>query len=327
MYNTFGLDTVASMMRSQGIAFFENDRIAFTRESILRFARAAKANEVNLTPHTLGLMAATEDGMELLRQARFVRNGGAVVPDALGDRLVRSGIYFSIGYGLTETISLLWSSQRPPGDDEWQWLSPIPGKKPFLEMRPIAGQDGYYDLICLPGCKGVLEAVKAKDGSFTTGDVLQKHPTKPDRWKVIGRRDDQIKFYKNDRQVIINALTYEATVHNGNEDVVQEVVVFGQARTRLGLLIFTDAITNGTTTVEDIKARIWSTIESKINGKLQTGIDKNMIIVIQAERNSLPQTGKYNLIRARVYKQYEKEIEQAYQQSAQMNGHGSNGTV
>lgn len=287
--------------------FFENDRIAFTANTVVQFAREAKVDQMFLTPHTFTLLSSTQEGVKEMVRTDFVSCFGAVVSDDVGDRLVAEGGTVGMQYGMTETMMTLWSTGRSADDrKEWAWLEKVPTKKKWLEMRPIDGQEGYYELVCLPGCPDVLEIFKEEEGSFKSGDVFQRHPTNPERWKIVGRKDDQIKIYQDDRQVVVNANVYENKISNGNEDIISEVVLFGQGRHRLGVLVFTDADIN------EVEECIWKTIERDINGKLSVGIDKDMIVVIEKERSDLPQTGKYNLIRSRIYVEYEAQIERAY---------------
>ena len=149
-------------------------------------------------------------------------------------------------------------------------------------------------------------------GSLATGDLFLKHTTKADRWKLVGRLDDQVKIYQNDRQSIVNALIYEGKIKRGNEDIVDEAVLFGQGRNKLGVLIFTHEDANHDRDL--IVDRIWASIHREINGILKTGIDKNMIVVVQADQgHGVPRTVKLNFIWPQVYMKYEDLIEKAYE--------------
>lgn len=316
VYNYFGFSMLChSLINKTACTFFENDRTHFSPEGALAFLDEAQPQEVQLTPWTLGVLASTQGGIERLRQADDVRTFGAVCPDDLGNMLVRKGVRLSNNYGQTEIGGFMTSQLRPADDDEWDWLMPRVGKKEFVDMRPLTTENSLHELIVLPGYPELLPTVQAEDGSYATGDLFLKHPTKPDRWKIVGRKDDQLKIYKDDRQILINAIMYEQKVMEGIEDVLDDVVVFGQGRGKLGIFVFAQGAEPGSKTAQSVADRTWEAIQRHINGKLPVGIAKDMIVVVDTKRAALPQTGKYNLIRAQVYMTFKNLIDQAYERS------------
>ena len=70
--------------------------------------------------------------------------------------------------------------------------------------------------------------------------------------------------------------------------------------------------------------RVWASIRQEVNGKLQTGIDKDMIIIV-ADDAALPRTGKLNFIRPQVYLKYNDFIDGAYEQESEGSKDGMNG--
>ena len=95
---------------------------------------------------------------------------------------------------------------------------------------------------------------------------------------------------------------------NENDDILQEAVLVGNNRPRLGLLLFTRL---GSTLLNvEVVERVWNTIESSINGKLSVDLDKNMLIVVRDF--IIPRTGKGNFIRPEVYFQSESIVEETY---------------
>ncbi len=56
--------------------------------------------------------------------------GGSACPDDLGDMLVNAGVNLVAHYGATE-VGQLMTSNRPPGDKEWNWLRPPEALLPF----------------------------------------------------------------------------------------------------------------------------------------------------------------------------------------------------
>lgn len=318
MYNTIGMTMLCRSLCKTAPIYFENDRTQLTPLGAVQFVQEAQPEEFTLTPHTLGLVASTEQGLAALKQANRVITTGAVCPDELGDMLTKEGIFLCNIYGMTESGMTLSSTHRPAGDTEWAWMLPQEFIKPWLNFRPVDAEAGLYTLVILPGCSEVLSSVKATDGCLYTNDVFLKHPSKTDRWKLIGRKDDQLKIYQRDRQTIVDAIQYEQKIKHGNEDIVDDGVVFGQGRDKLGVLVFAGGAYPGSDKAAEVTQRIWETLQGSINGKMKVGIDRNMIVVVDTKREALPQTGKFNLIRAQVYLRYQTLIDQAYKQPGEL---------
>lgn len=313
LYNTLGFVMLCRSLMKTACAFFENDRTHLTPAGALAFLDEAKPHDLHLTPWTLGVLASTQKGIEALKTCDRVRTFGAVCPDELGNMLTSEGIYLTNGYGMTETGPVMGSVFRPVGDDEWDWLVPVPSLKEWLDMHALGTSDGLHELILLPGFPGLLPTVQAADGSYATGDLFLKHPTKPDRWKIVGRKDDQLKIYQDDRQVLVNAVMYEQKIMSWVGGIVDDVVVFGQGRGKLGVLIFADGAKQGSSKAKRIAEQTWDAIQRQINGKMPVGIGQEMIVVVETKRAALPQTGKFNLIRAQVYMRFKDLIDQAYE--------------
>ncbi|KPI36809.1 uncharacterized protein AB675_11823 [Cyphellophora attinorum] len=322
-YMTVGLRGLIQTLYAEAPVFFEGDELPLTIHSAAEFAKTASEGveggggglgDMYLTPHTLNLLASSPVGIEELRRAEKVCVFGAVVNDAIGDRLVHQyGVNLAVQYGMSETMMLMWSTGREVDDrEDWNWCEMIESKKPYLRMEAIEGQEGgtlYAELVCLPGCPDIMEGVRDKDGYFRTGDVWVRHPEGKERWKIVGRRDDQVKVYREGRQVVVNALEYEGRIVAGCGGLVAEAVVFGQGRGGLGVLVFVEEGRGG---VEGVREKVWECIERDINASMSVEIEEKMIVVVEREREKLPQTAKYNLIRSRVYKEYEREIEATY---------------
>lgn len=321
LYNTLGFVMLGRSLTKTACTFFENDRTHLTPAGAVAFLDEAKPHDLHITPWTLGVLASAQNGIEALKTCDRVRTFGAVCPDELGNMLVREGIYLANGYGMTETGPVLSSIFRPDGDDEWDWLVPLPSAKEWVNMHPVGTSDVLHELILLPGFPGLLPAVQAADGSYASGDLWLKHPTKPDRWKIVGRKDDQLKIYQDDRQVLVNAIMYEQKIMSGVERIADDVVLFGQGRGKLGALIFAEGAEPGSNKAKRIAEQTWETIQREINGKLPAGIGQEMIVVVETKRADLPQTGKFNLIRAQVYMRFKDLIDQAYERPDKSSGH------
>lgn len=257
--------------------------------------------------------------MRSLKEVSAVRMFGAVLPKIIGDRITAAGVHISSFYGLSEGGPLMGSTNRPRNDLDWDYLmADPPSIEKFLWFKPIevdpsskssADEDQLYELVVRDGTAHVLKEVKDEDGNLNTGDVWQKHPTKEGRWRIVGRKDDQIKCYQNDRQVIINGLEYEHKIKNGNEDIIEEAIMFGQGKNRVGVLVFAEEAAGPAH--KWVLERIWKTIQTDINAVMKVPIEKDMIKIITGP-SDLPRTTKLNFIRPQVYMKYHSVIDAAY---------------
>lgn len=237
---------------------------------------------------------------------------------------------FDTVYGLTECGNLLNSRGRGKGDKDWQWMDPVSYKKDYYLFRPVGKSavedEQLYELILLDGCPEIDESVKRSDdppNSFHVGDLFLKHPTKPDRWKIVGRIDDQLKIYQAGRQIIVNAMVYEEKIKIGNEDVLDEVVLFGQGMNKLGVLIFAGNATGKAR--DNLIERVWSTIQKKVNNVEKVAVEKDMLVIVSDVPSvDLPRTTKLNFIRPQVYMKFKELIDASYE--AKANGHANGHT-
>ncbi|MCJ1478790.1 hypothetical protein MMC13_007474 [Lambiella insularis] len=321
LYNGVGLLVGLSSFVMSGPTFYDNDHLPFTAEGYAQLLQEARPQVAFFTPYSLDLALSTKDGLEALKKCDLVTSFGAVCSQAIGDKAVANGIRLITDYGITEVAALMTSAFRPLDDPQWDYLTTLPPAKPHIEMRPlcegeasVSTNERLFELIVLPSFPMLKEKwANSNDppGSLHTGDTFLKHPTKEDYWKVVGRKDDQIKIYADDRQSVVNALVYESKIRTGNQDVVDDVVLFGQGRKRLGVLIFTKSGIPQDTALE----RVWATIGKEINGILKTGIEKKMLRAIEAG-DQIPRTDKLNIIRPQVYLKYHDLIDSAYQSDA-----------
>ncbi len=321
LYNAFGVRMLMLCLVRGYPVYYDNDRLPFTADGLETIFMETQPQMAVFTPYSLGLISSRPEGIELLKQCDQVSCFGAICPQALGDKMVREGVRFGCAHSMSEVAPLLNSDGRPAGDDDWAWMLPLPVLEGHIEFRTTRtraadksrseGQE-LYELIILPTYEGLAPRfANCNDppGAFATGDLFLKHPTKPNRWKIVGRKDDQIKIYQGDRQSIVNAIEYEENIKGGNEDVVDEVLLFGQGRSRLGVLVFSQHARGKAK--DAVVERIWASISQKINARMPTGIDKDMIMIVASDA-ALPRTGKLNFIRPQVYMKYKELIDAAY---------------
>ena len=334
-YQSAGLTFALGALAKPCWSAIYNDRLPLSGERLAQFIAECRPQTTIYTPWALEAMAnaSSPDGMEILQTTPRVAVFGAACPRELGDRLVREGVNLSAGHAMSETSSLLTSAARmarDPEDREWDYMSPLPGLGGHLWFKPLSAvsngsgegtakhddnDDDLYELVVLkslPNLAPVMSNSNDPPGSFYTGDVFVKHPTKDDCWKIVGRKDDQISMAF---PPTVNAHDYETVVKAAvaADNGIEEVVLFGQGRKRLGILVFVEK-SAGT---ERAKDAVWEVLQEKVNGKMKMGVHRDMIVAVRGE---VPRTEKKNFMRAAVYQRCADAIDGAYSETNQTNG-------
>lgn len=315
LHNSAGFSLALGALSKPVPSFYWNDRLPWSGPGLLEFLAEAKPDIVTLVPAALEMIVNVPGGLGLLQQIPSVNNFGALCPQEVGDAAVRAGVRFSTGYAMSEAGTLLNSVGRPMHDLDWDYMSPLPVVEGYLWMKPLSGEtegehETLFEAVLLkgfPNCPPSLSNSDDPAGSFHTGDAFRRHRAKLDRWKIVGRMDDQINM---GIPVAVNAVEYEILIKIAAANLVGEAVLFGQGRKRLGVLVFPkDGVES-----EDARDAVWRTIAEKVNGNMKMGIEKDMIVVT---RGTVPRTDKGNFKRAAVYLKYQQLIDGAYDGEAE----------
>ena len=256
-------------------------------------------------PYALKLLAESEDGIKALQQLRIVMYGGSACPDDLGDMLVGKGVNLIGHYGSTE-VGQLMTSFRPPGDRAWNYVREHPRLTPFLRWLPQG--PNLFECCVAPGWPAKV-ATNMDDGSYATKDLFEPHPTIPQAWKYIARRDDTINLINGE---MFNPVSTEGSIRSNKN--VQEAVIFGAGRPSLGVLLVPASALRDEPEGE-ILDTIWPVVESACaNVEAYARISKNMIKLLPWDC-AYPRTDKGSIIRQAFYRDYAEEIEQIYEQA------------
>lgn len=241
----------------------------------------------------------------MLTRMKVVMFGGSACPDGLGDLLVENGVNLISHYGTTETGQLM-TSFRPSGDKAWNYVRVHDKLEPFVRFEEQGGN--LYELVILQGWPSKV-ATNRDDGAYATKDLFEPHPTIKDAWKYGGRLDDTIVLMNGEKAIPIPT---EMAVRQ--HALVQDSVVFGTGKARLGMVIVaSDAAADLST--ESVTDELWSTVERENRiSPAYAQISKEMIHVLPAG-TVYPQTDKGTLIRQAFYKTFAQEIESVYKRS------------
>lgn len=199
------------------------------------------------------------------------------------------------------------NSARPPGDRYWNYLRLLGPSQPFILMDEVA--PGLYECVALDGLKS-KSTVNSDNppGSFRTKDLFTPHVTEPGLWKYVCRLDDRFTLINGEK---VLPISIEGRIRQ--EERVKEAVVFGEGKSYPGVLIFRADAAAHMSDSEFLEA-IWPAVEAA-NSRAETfsRIPKALVVVLSAD-TTFPRTDKGTFIRVPTYKQFEREIESAYEQ-------------
>lgn len=315
MYFSVGLYAMLySFAKQGGPTFWANEASPLTPQTYRDLMLKTRPQLAWFNPVHLMAAMATPEGLDTLTKCIVVSTAGSVFPDQLGDRLVRAGVRLTSEYGMSELSFSLSSAPRlgRPGDLGWQYLEADPVSAPHIRFQPLPTSDGggeqFYELVVLPSHPTQDKTLaNMPDGSFRTGDFFVKHPSE-ERYKCVGRLSDAVAIFPGNHQTDLNAVSYEHGVLVGNEDILQEVLLFGNGRAEAGMLLFTGPGCSACSA--EVLRRVWATVESKINGVLPVALRKEMLVIVRDE--VVPRTAKGSIIRSEMYKKFEAVINTAY---------------
>ncbi|KAI0968454.1 hypothetical protein F4678DRAFT_443048 [Xylaria arbuscula] len=305
LFHSHGFYEVFRSIYSMKTIYLANYSLPLTRQNLLEMLDYVKPELFHCVPYVVKLLAESDAGIRALAKMDMVLFAGSSCPDDLGDLLVSRGVNLVANYGATETGRLM-NSSRPPGDRYWNYLRLLPPARPFVLMDEIS--PGLYECVALDGLKS-KSTVNSDDppGSFRTRDLFAPHPTEPGLWKYVCRLDDRFTLINGEK---VLPISIEGRIRQ--EECVKEAVVFGEGKSYPGTLIFR-ADTAAHMSDEEFLEKVWPAVEAA-NSRAETfsRIPKELVVVLPADA-TFPRTDKGTFIRVPTYRQFEREIESAYE--------------
>lgn len=197
------------------------------------------------------------------------------------------------------------NSNRPPGDLAWNYVRMLPVAKSHVLMDEIS--PGLFECVGLDGLKAKC-ATNSDDppNSFRTRDLFMPHPTRKGLWKYVCRLDDRCTLINGEK---VLPIPIEGRIRQ--DENVKEACVFGESRSFPGVLVIKADRASHIPDSEYLD-RIWPAVEAA-NARAETfsRILKDMVVVLPAETN-YPKTDKGTFIRIPMYRQFETQINVAY---------------
>ena len=207
---------------------------------------------------------------------------------------------FSTEYGFLGA-----SIGRPKDDKAWNYVRPAPPMLKNIFRRPVS--EGAFEFIFLKDYPGrVVSNSNDPPESFHSKDIFTPHSSIPGAWKYLCRLDDRVTLVNGEK---VLPLPIEGRIRQNA--LVREAVVFGVSKSIPGLLLFRANIAKDLSN-EQYLDKIWPTIEvANRHAESFSTIGRDMVVPLPANV-PIATTDKGSIIRAQVYKAFQKEIDDAY---------------
>ncbi|KAF7340997.1 Acetyl-CoA synthetase-like protein [Mycena sanguinolenta] len=278
-----------------------------TSRNLIRNAKMANATGLDAVPALMTDWKSPED-IAYLKTLALLIHGGGPLPSSVGDFLFDQGINMVTVYGGTEFGAVAdIKVERDAG--EWNWIR----FSDHVNIRWVSQGEGVFEcqFLTVPETHQLAVENLPDVKGYSTRDLFERHSTKPDLYRIVGRLDD-----------VITMANGEKTVPGPMENVIltcpfiDATIIFGRERSQIGVLIEpTEEYAIDPSDEHQLakyRNSIWSTIE-KANelAPAYARIYKEMVLVTQPEK-PLCRAAKGTLLKKQSLVLYEQEIGELY---------------
>lgn len=279
-----------------------SSRVPYTSPNLLNLVESALkggSHQLLCVPLTLKLLSEAPNGSKLLAKYQSVGFAGSVCPKPLGDQLVKAGVNIISFYGATETGFCMSSLRDFEKDKEWDIMRPRGNFADFARWEQQEDDESVFELVVEEGWPP-LSAFNRPDGAFATSDLFIKHPTIPNGFRYISRKDDSLVHVHGKKT---NPLLIEMDLRSS--PLIKDAMVFGANRMQTGCLIIPQS---DDSYIEDL----WDAILfANKRAPTWSRLEKEMVVVLPSSE-SFVMTDKKSLIRAKTTKKFDDLIEGRY---------------
>ncbi|KII87501.1 hypothetical protein PLICRDRAFT_257848 [Plicaturopsis crispa FD-325 SS-3] len=280
-------------------------------ENFIEHARRTRATALITVPTFLETWAHEPSSVEFLKSLTFVAFGGGPLAPAKGDSMFKASVKLRSFYGATEFGAPIHVAMRQSDIEagNWAWIRFCP----LAKLRWAPQDDGTFELQVL-NCKTHQVSIENLPDvpGYATHDLFERHPTKPDLAKIVGRLDDVLILSSGEKTV---PAPMEHTILES--PIVQGAIMFGRQRNQVGILLepHPDHAIDGRdpAALAAFRNKIWPFVErANEEAPAFSRIFKEMIIATDLSRPML-RTPKGTVMRKATMKLYEQDIEALYQ--------------
>ncbi|KAF8797717.1 acetyl-CoA synthetase-like protein [Phlegmacium glaucopus] len=257
----------ANILGCGGVCIIVDTDKPVSSESVLRHLRVLQHRDIDafLPPSILedivDLDGPSHESLAVLQSVRTVTWGGAPLRKDVGDFLIREGVRIVAWCGVTEAGVLARSCYDPESDpSDWPYLRLVDSFE--FNFEPIDSDDDgaghHYSLVISPGYVVPPIINHDKPRGFLTNDLWERHPKKPDLWRIKGRLDDVTVLSngeKTDNRQLEVALCASP--------LVSQAIIFGTGRFLNGAILLprSSLAYDSADSVATYLANVWPHIE------------------------------------------------------------------
>ena len=243
------------------------------------------------------------ESWERLCKLDYVLYAGGPLPKEVGDAL-SSRTHLASTFGSTETA---YPPLQAIDSSDWEYVSygPVSGS----DFRSV-GEGLYEHWLVRQSDLDLFQSIFVMypdQQEFSTRDLYEKHPTKPDLWRFRGRADDLIVFSNAEK---FNPTDFETAL--SMFPMVRSALVGGQGRFQPFLLIEPGEDLRTVRARRDYAEDVWLLVETLNETSPTCGqIMKDFILLSEPSR-PFPRAGKGTVQRKAAFRLYQKEIDNLY---------------
>ncbi len=229
--------------------------------------------------------------------------GGAALPSAVGNELVRKGVNLVSRFGSSECGFLMSSRRDYALDKEWEYLR----SREACSLRFEPQENGLAELVVRHDWPHMSKRNR-DDGSFATADLFEPHPTIPNAWKYHSRADSQLTLITGKK---FDPAPLEDVI--ATSPLLSDVLIFGRGKQYPGALLFRSKY-SADVPGEQLLNEIWPLIQRlNTEGQGHTRLSRSMLSIMPSEAPGLDKSSKGTVLRGEAEKRYQVEIDNAYQ--------------
>ncbi|KAG8908187.1 hypothetical protein FRB99_008730 [Tulasnella sp. 403] len=278
---------------------------------------AVQATRAFVVPMFIETWSRDEAAVEVLKNLKGVIYSGGPMNVEIGHELTAKGVSLRPAYGSTETgfMNLILPS-HPMGED-WEYFEFSDHVQPAF----LNNGDEQYELLlvvpdtpfkpCSSHTPGHINTTWEGKPAYSTNDLLVRHPTNPNLWRIYGRADDQIMLSSGEKT---NPGPIESILCK--DPFIDSAIMFGRGRFQNGVIIQPKPQFQFDPSDEEklaaFRSAIWKTVEeANAYAPTHSRLFKEMIIVSDP-RKPFQVTPKGTPKRKAVVQDYDAEIEALY---------------